>query len=59
MGAFPSLIKGVGERIDMVLWSQDKYIKALKFAAEAHRGQLFPGTDLLSLPKWERRCRDF
>ena len=30
----------------MALWSQDKYIKALRNAAEAHNGQLFPGTDL-------------
>ena len=27
-------------------WQQDKYIKACKFAAEAHNGQLVPGTDL-------------
>ncbi len=27
-------------------WSQDEYIKALKFAAEAHNGQKVPGTDL-------------
>ena len=27
-------------------WSQEKYIKALKYASEAHNGQLFPGTDL-------------
>ncbi len=27
-------------------WSQEKYIKALKFAAEAHNGQTVPGTDL-------------
>lgn len=27
-------------------WSQEKYIKALRFAAETHNGQLFPGTDL-------------
>ena len=26
-------------------WSQDKYIKALRFAAEKHKGQKFPGTD--------------
>jgi len=30
----------------MALWSQDKCIKALRYAAEAHNGQLFPGTDL-------------
>lgn len=28
------------------LWSQDAYIQACKFAAEAHRGQLVPGADL-------------
>jgi (p)ppGpp synthase/HD superfamily hydrolase len=27
-------------------WSQEKYIRSLRFAAEAHNGQLFPGTDL-------------
>ena len=27
-------------------WSQDKYIKAYRFAAEAHNGQLVPGTTL-------------
>ena len=27
-------------------WSQSSYIKAYRFAAEAHKGQLFPGTDL-------------
>ena len=27
-------------------WSQDIYIKAYRFAAEAHNGQLFPGTEL-------------
>jgi len=27
-------------------WSQEKYIKAYRFAAEAHKGQLVPGTDL-------------
>ena len=27
-------------------WSQDLYIKAYRFAADAHNGQLFPGTEL-------------
>jgi (p)ppGpp synthase/HD superfamily hydrolase len=27
-------------------WSQASYLKAYRFAAEAHKGQLFPGTDL-------------
>ena len=27
-------------------WSQDTYIKAYRFAAEAHNGQLVPGTTL-------------
>lgn len=27
-------------------WSQEAYTKAYRFAAEAHNGQLFPGTDL-------------
>lgn len=27
-------------------WTQANYIKAYRFAAEAHNGQLFPGTDL-------------
>lgn len=29
-----------------VNWSQDKYTKAYRFAAEAHNGQVFPGTEL-------------
>jgi (p)ppGpp synthase/HD superfamily hydrolase len=28
------------------IWSQASYLKAFRFAAEAHKGQLFPGTDL-------------
>lgn len=27
-------------------WSQETFIKAYRFAAESHKGQLFPGTDL-------------
>ena len=27
-------------------WSREKYFKALRFAAEAHKDQLMPGTDL-------------
>ena len=27
-------------------WSQDLYIKAYRFAANAHNGQIFPGTEL-------------
>jgi len=27
-------------------WDQEKYISAYRFAAEAHQGQLLPGTDL-------------
>ena len=27
-------------------WSQETYIKAYRFAAEAHQGQLYPGTEL-------------
>ena len=27
-------------------WSQEKYIKALRYAAEAHHGQTVPGSDL-------------
>jgi len=27
-------------------WSREKYFKAYKFAAEAHKGQLIPGTDM-------------
>ncbi len=30
----------------MPLWSQDTYIKAYRFAASAHRWQLFPGTSI-------------
>ncbi|MBK7932000.1 MAG: bifunctional (p)ppGpp synthetase/guanosine-3',5'-bis(diphosphate) 3'-pyrophosphohydrolase [Acidobacteria bacterium] len=28
------------------IWQQEKYLNACKFAAEAHNGQLVPGTDL-------------
>ena len=28
------------------IWSQEVYIKAYRFAAEAHNGQLYPGTNL-------------
>lgn len=28
------------------IWNQDIYVKALRFAAEAHNGQKVPGTDL-------------
>ena len=27
-------------------WSQDNYIKAYRFAAHAHEGQLYPGTEI-------------
>ena len=27
-------------------WSQEKYIRSLKYAAEAHKGQTVPGSDL-------------
>ncbi len=27
-------------------WSQEKYVRALKFAAGAHNGQTVPGSDL-------------
>lgn len=27
------------------IWSQEAYIKALRFAAKAHRGQIVPGTE--------------
>ncbi len=30
----------------MTNWSQDSYLKAYRFAAEAHEGQLFPGTNI-------------
>lgn len=30
----------------MQAWSQDRYLAAWRFAAEAHREQRFPGTDL-------------
>jgi len=29
-----------------VSWSHERYLSALRFAAEAHRGQTVPGTDL-------------
>ncbi len=28
------------------LWSQDSYIQAYRFAAQAHQGQIVPGTDI-------------
>lgn len=28
------------------IWSQESYARAYRFAAEAHKGQVFPGTDL-------------
>ncbi|MEI7772357.1 MAG: HD domain-containing protein [Chloroflexales bacterium] len=28
------------------MWSQDRYLAAYHFAARAHRGQIYPGTDL-------------
>ncbi len=31
---------------DPLCWSQDAYTTAYRFAAEAHRGQTYPGTDL-------------
>jgi len=34
-------VEFIGEK-----WSQEIYIKAFHFAAQAHKGQLFPGTDL-------------
>lgn len=36
------------EEVDIMpsTWSQEKYIKALKYAAKAHNGQTVPGTDL-------------
>ena len=27
-------------------WSQENYLRAYRFAAEAHKGQEYPGTDL-------------
>ncbi|MCU0491616.1 MAG: HD domain-containing protein [Chloroflexaceae bacterium] len=30
----------------MNIWSQETYLKASRFAAQAHRGQLVPGTEL-------------
>ncbi len=30
----------------MIIWDQDKYIKAWNFASIAHKGQLLPGTEL-------------
>ncbi|MBN1318420.1 MAG: HD domain-containing protein [Anaerolineales bacterium] len=44
----PELGKNVSGEMSMTgkSWSQASYIKAYRFAAEAHKGQLFPGTDL-------------
>jgi len=30
----------------MFTWTQEDYIQAFRFAAQAHLGQTFPGTDL-------------
>lgn len=30
----------------MNIWSQDQYLNAIRYAAEAHNGQTVPGTDL-------------
>ena len=32
--------------MNKLLWSQDEYLRAYNFAAQAHRGQLVPGTEL-------------
>ena len=48
----PNQIPGLGEDVTGSVnlsgenWSQASYLKAYRFAAEAHQGQLFPGTDL-------------
>jgi (p)ppGpp synthase/HD superfamily hydrolase len=48
----PDQIPELGEETSGVVnltgrsWTQASYIKAYRFAAEAHKGQLFPGTDL-------------
>ena len=36
----------MSQKTEHPLWSQDRYIKALRFAADRHNGQPFPGTDL-------------
>lgn len=36
-------------------WSQETYLKACRFAAEAHQGQRFPGTELPYLYHLPRR----
>lgn len=44
----PELGEGISGKVDFPVgnWSQARYFKAYRFAAEAHHGQLFPGTDL-------------
>lgn len=44
----PELGEDVSGHVDWAggSWSQASYIKAYRFAAEAHKGQLFAGTDL-------------
>jgi hypothetical protein len=37
---------GIAASIGAMTFSPDRYVAALRFAAERHRGQLFPGTDL-------------
>ncbi len=40
------------------LWSQEIYVKALHFAALAHQGQKYPGTDLPYLVHVDRVCME-
>jgi len=44
----PKLGEPVSPKVDLpgITWSQEGYTKAYWFAAKAHNGQLFPGTDL-------------
>ena len=44
----PELGEEVSGKVNLsgINWSQASYLKAYRFAAEAHKGQLFPGTDL-------------
>ena len=47
----PDQLPDLGEEVSRdvqlkIIWSQESYLKAYRFAAKAHRGQKFPGTEL-------------
>src|SRR5262245_25271580 len=44
--SFPGPGPAEEERMGYTPWSQDRYIQAYRFAANAHQGQLVPGTEI-------------